>query len=168
MRKEQGLPTYTAFLDIAKAYDRVWQPGLWVKLQRLGMDTQLLELIRLMYRSIVRRVLIRNDVSAEFEVHAGVPQGAVLSPLLYANYINGLHDVLRKRGIGVWVYGRLVPVLMYADDLTLLATDQAMLSASLLAVEEYAANWRFEFNHDKSKGVVFGSMNLHAAARLCE
>ena len=30
MRKEHGMPTCAAFLDIAKAYDRVWQPGLWL------------------------------------------------------------------------------------------------------------------------------------------
>ena len=33
---------------------------------------------------------------------------------LYAVYVNGLHEALRERGLGVRVYGRLVPLLLYA------------------------------------------------------
>ena len=44
-----------------------------------------------MYRRVVRRVLVNGELSDKFEVEAGVPQGSVLSPLLYANYVNGLH-----------------------------------------------------------------------------
>ena len=69
---------------------------------------------------------------------------------MYANYSDGLHEALRVAGIGIWVYGRLVPLLMYADDLVLLATGPTMLAAALTIVEQYAANWRFDINHDKS------------------
>jgi hypothetical protein len=60
MRAESSSPTFMAFLDIAKAYDRVWLDGLWLKLQRAGLSSQLLELVRLMFRKIVRRVLVNG------------------------------------------------------------------------------------------------------------
>ena len=118
-RLERGLPTLTCFIDIAKAYDTVWRTGLWVKLQQCGCDVQTLDLLQLMYRNVVRRVLLDGRTSSSFDVQLGVPQGAVLSPLLYAVYINGLHEALRQAGLGLWVYGRLVPLLFYADDIVL-------------------------------------------------
>ena len=81
----------------------------------------MLDIIKLMFRGVVRRVLLGVQASDEFPVGVGVPQGAVLSPLLYALYINGLHAALRDRGLGVLVFGKLVPLLLYADDIVLLA-----------------------------------------------
>ena len=46
----------------------------------------------------------------------------MLSPFLYALYIDGVHDALREAGAGVWVGGRLVPLLLFADDIVLLAS----------------------------------------------
>ena len=42
-RKEQGLPTYMTFIDIAKAFDTVWRPGLWLKLRQRGVDVEILQ-----------------------------------------------------------------------------------------------------------------------------
>ena len=166
-RLERGLPTLTCFIDIAKAYDTVWRDGLWVKLQRAGCDEQTLDLLQIMYHSVVRRVMINGRVSSTFNVELGVPQGAVLSPLLYAVYIDGLHDALRKQGLGVWVYGRLVPLLFYADDIVLLASSEAELAAALRVVEGYARQWRFAVNHGKCNVLVFGdSATKEAAARI--
>ena len=163
-RSERNLPTFSCFIDIAKAYDTVWRTGLWVKLQRLGCDEQTLNLLQLMYRAVVRRVLVNGQMSGEFEVSLGVPQGAVLSPLLYAVYINSLHDALRKVGLGVWVYGRLVPLLFYADDIVLLAQNEVDLAASLKVVEAHARKWRFTVNHGKCNVLVFGSKAVKASA----
>jgi hypothetical protein len=88
-----------------------------------------------MYRHIVRKVLINGRTSDSFAVEQGVAQGSVLSPLLYATYIDGLHDALRAKGLGVWVYGRLVPLLFYADDIVLLATSAEELQAAMKVLE---------------------------------
>ena len=62
-RKEKGSSTFLAFIDIAKAYDTVWRPGLWLKLQQSGLDPEVLRVIQLMYRTVVRRVLVRGDLT---------------------------------------------------------------------------------------------------------
>ena len=155
-RAEEQLPTFSCFVDIAKAYDTVWRPGLWAKLQATGCDSDTLSLLKAMYRNVVRRVLIQGRTSEDFVVEKGVPQGAVLSPLMYALYIDGLHDALRKHGCGVWVYGRLVPLLFDADDIVLLASSPEQLQASMRVLDQYARQWRFNVNHGKSNVLIFG------------
>ena len=121
-----------------------------------------------MYRRVVRSILINGERTEEFDVEAGVPQGAVLSPFLYAVYINELHKALRKDGLGVRVYGRLVPLLLYADDIVLLARNADEMEEMHKIVEEYARQWRFEVNHGKSKIVVTGSTGVEADRRAVD
>jgi hypothetical protein len=86
---------------------------------------------------VVRSVLINGSMTEDFDVEAGVPQGSVLSPYLYSVYIDGLHKALRRRGLGMWIYGKLVPLLLYADDIALLAPSAAMLREMLTVVSDY-------------------------------
>ena len=115
------------------------------------------DVMRTMYSRVLRSLLINGQMTEEFETEAGVPQGSVLSPFLYAIYINGLHKSLSDAGLGVWVLGRRVPLLLYADDIALLASSEVELQAMLDLVSSYARRWRFHTNHKKSNVVVMGT-----------
>jgi hypothetical protein len=157
MRKEAGLPSFLVFLDVKKAYDRVWRDGLWFKLNALGLGGKCLAMLRQMFSTVVRKVYLNGNVSDGVGIDVGLPQGSVLSPLLYDVYINGLHEALEKANLGISVYGRLVPLLLFADDIVLLASTPAMLRKMLVVVEEYATKWIFEVNHFKCGLSVHGS-----------
>ena len=88
----------------------------------------------------------------------------MLSPLLYAAYIDGLHPALRKEKLGIWMAGRLVPLLMYADDIVLLASSAEAMQRMCEVVSKYARQHRFEVNHGKSNLVVFGPKAARAKA----
>ena len=75
-------------------------------------------------------------------------------------YIDGLHKALREAGLGVHVFGRLVPLLMYADDLVLLARTAEEMEAMHRVVDQYARQWRFDINNGKTKIVVAGSVGI--------
>ena len=152
-RRERGLSTFLAFVDVRKAYDRVWRAGLWRKLDEAEMGGRVTDIIQTMYKKVVRTILINGERTGDFEVQAGVPQGAVLSPFLYAMYIDGL----RQKGLGVRIAGRLVPLLLYADDVVLLARTSEEMKAMHGVLEQYARQWRFEIHHGKSNIVVAGS-----------
>ena len=102
-RHKAGDTTYLAFIDVAKAYDRVWRPGLYLKLARKGVRGWMHTMIRAMLANVQRCVRINNNLTQSFVVGAGVPQGSVLSPFLYSIYIDGLHEEMEKHGYGVWV-----------------------------------------------------------------
>ena len=85
-------------------------------------------------------------------------QGSVLSPILYALFINGLIDELNRANLGVEITpGYILACLLYADDIVLLANDRKNLQKMLDIVAEYARKWRFELNPKKSEVVVFGT-----------
>jgi hypothetical protein len=85
------------------------------------------DVIRAMYSRVLRSLIINGQLNEEFETEAGVPQGAVLSGprscTQYTVYINCLHIVkaLSDVGLGIWVLGRRVPLLLYADYIVLRA-----------------------------------------------
>ena len=165
-RREQGLDTVFCFVDVAKAYDSVWRPGLFYKLEKMGLDPDILALIIAMYRRVVRRVIVDGLVSEEFVSFLGVPQGAVLSPLLYAFYVNSLHQFLREQGLGVWVTGIRVPLLLYADDIVLIGGSIEGMQLMLAALSQFSNNWRFCINNGKSEVVPMGSELFKEAVRL--
>ena len=159
-RVEDGLPTILTFVDVRKAYDRVWQRGLWWKLRRKGLGGNLLKLLESALTRVRRSVLVDGLLADEATVEAGVPQGSVLSPLLYAIFIDGLHEAMERAGLGVEVFGRKVPLLMYADDIVLLSRDIDDTRRMHKVLEDYASKWRFQINQDKSGIVVVGKQRL--------
>ena len=66
------------FLDISKAFDKVWHDGLIFKLQTYGQQ----------------RVLLNEHTSSWKNILAGIPQESVLGPLFFLIYINDLPDEL--------------------------------------------------------------------------
>ena len=92
-----------------------------------------------------------------------------MSPFLYTVYINGLHAALRDAGLDFFAFGRRVPLLLYADDVVLLARDAAELQLMLNVVSEYARQWRFTTNHSMSKVVIAGTprcRNMHVGTNV--
>ena len=92
-----------------------------------------------------------------FKVTRGVAQGAVESPFLYSCFINGLAEDLKERGLGVRTAGILTPLLMYADDIVLLAATVPELRAMNQVATDYAHRNRYQFNGKKSNVMAFNA-----------
>ena len=76
--------TRAAFLDISKAFDKVWHEGLLFKLECNGGSGPLLVMIRSYLSNRVQRVVLNGKMSKWTSVMAGVPQGSVLGPLFFS------------------------------------------------------------------------------------
>ena len=106
-----------------------------------------------------------------FECEAGVAQGAVDSPTLYDVFIDQIaHDLIRE-GFGVSYgasNGEVVPLLMYADDIVLLATTPEQLQRMLCVVERHSKQWQFTYNAAKCEVVVAARRQLMAKRRAAD
>jgi hypothetical protein len=78
--------TVGVFLDIERAFDKVWHDGLIQELFNIRLNLKFVKLISSFLSNRSCRVKVQNNLSNPIELKAGVPQGSVLSPLLYIVY----------------------------------------------------------------------------------
>ena len=71
------------FLDLSKAFDKVWHDGLIYKLKSLGISGSLLKLIQNYLDNQFQRVLLNGQTSEWKPVKVGVPQGSILGALFF-------------------------------------------------------------------------------------
>jgi ribonuclease HI len=143
--------TTLALVDFSRAFDKVWHIGLAHKLLRAGIPNCYVWWIRQFLSD--RRACVRlNGVCSRQRVfRTGVPQGAVLSPLLFLVYIDDIVDNMPRD----------VDVSLYADDIALWASGPTINAASrkvqaaLLVVEQWARRWKLPINPGKSETAAF-------------
>ena len=150
--------TFCCFIDVKKAFDRVFRAGLWQRVADEGVKGKMWRVLRSIYETVESCVRVDGCLTEWFPVETGVRQGCVLSPLLYALFINGLIKEInsKNKGIEIEEGGKIVSALLYADDIVLMTNDRYALQELLDVVANYARKWRFELNPKKSEVVVFG------------
>ena len=138
----------SVYLDISKAFDKVWHQGLIHKLKQNGIQGKLLDILVDFLGDRFQRTVLNGKVSAWSPLEAGVPQGSVLGPLLFLVYINDLIDGMQS------------DARIFADDTSLFVivdnpqTAHDILAHDLSLVEKWAFQWRMSFNPDPNKPPV--------------
>ena len=85
------------------------------------------------------------------ESRVGLKQGCVLSPILFALYIQDLEKELLQVDSGIRVGEAMVPGLFFADDMVLVASNEVRLQRLLEATVRFGEQRKMEFNGKKSK-----------------
>ena len=96
------------FLDISKAFDSIDHKILLGKLEHIGLSARSLRWFKSYLSDRRQCVYINGEVSETHPVDLGVPQGAILGPLLFNVYINSLSTAVTKSEL-----------VLYADDAVL-------------------------------------------------
>ena len=140
-----SIDTVGVFLDMSKAFDKVWHSGLICKLQSYGIESKLLDLLKHYLSNRKQRVVLNGVTSSWKPIKSGVPQGSVLGPLLFLIFINYLPDNL------------VCNPKLFADDVSLNAvmydnkTCTNNLRDDLNRLYEWTNKWKMTFNPDPTK-----------------
>ncbi len=140
-----NLEVRSVYLDMSKAFDKVWHEGLVFKLKQNGIEGNLLKLLVNYLTNRKQRVVI-NGMSSDWGlINSGVPQGSVLGPLLFLIYINDLENGINSS------------IKFFADDTSLSSivrdpnTSAEDINHDLQLISQWAFQWKMSFNPDPSK-----------------
>ena len=141
----KSLEVRAVFLDISKAFDKVWHNGLIFKLKQNGVSGNLLKFFQNYLNNRKQRVVLNGSFSNYSTVESGVPQGSVLGPLLFLIYINDLERNTKSN------------INFFADDIMLFSiVKDPVISADNLnddlnIIQLWARQWKMEFNPNPTK-----------------
>ena len=139
------LEVRSVFLDISKAFDKVWHKGLLYKLKCMGISGEIYKLFENYLSGRFQRVVLNGQTSSWRPILAVVPQGSILGPLLFLIYINDLPNELKSNA------------KLFPDDTSLftIVKDENesanVLNNDLLLISKWAFNWKMLFNPDANK-----------------
>ena len=140
-----SLEVRAVFLDISKAFDKVWHEGLLYKLKSMGISGELYNLLENYLSGRFQRVILNGQTSSWRPVLAGVPQGSILGPLLFLIYINDLPNELKSNA------------KLFADDTSIytIVKDKNesanILNNDLQLISIWGYQWKMLFNPDPKK-----------------
>ena len=143
-----NLEVRSVFLDMSKAFDKVWHEVLLFKLRQNGINGKLINLLKSYLSNRKQRVHINGSESDWGEIEYGVPQGSVLGPLLFLIYINDLEIGIKSH------------IKFFADDTSLFSivndpnTSACELNHDLKLISQWALQWKMSFNPDPTKQAV--------------
>ncbi|KAJ3631930.1 hypothetical protein MTP99_013030 [Tenebrio molitor] len=146
-----GECTVGVFLDIERAFDKVWHDGLVQKLLNLRLNLKFIKLISSFLTNRSCRIKVNRTLSNTVHLKAGVPQGSVLSPLLYIVYCRDfpISDIQRTK------------TRMFADDTAIWCSQRSSEKATstvqkeLHRIEKWTNHWRVKINPTKSQSILF-------------
>jgi hypothetical protein len=137
-------------LDMSKAFDRMSHQGLYIKLMNRMIPTDLLATIEYWFSICSTCVRWANCHSHFYALQCGVRQGGVLSPYLFSVFINDIFDAARNTRCGCHFGSLDFNILMYADDIILIAPSVTALQQLCLQVEQYLLSCDMLLNAKKS------------------
>ena len=105
-----GTTTLACLLDCSKAFDKCRFSTLFEKLQERNVPPIVIRVLIFIYEEQEGGVKLVGVKSASFRLTNGTRQGSVLSPTLFAVYLDGLLVKLKEQGVGCHV-GRSCLVL---------------------------------------------------------
>ena len=143
--------TLAVWIDMEKAFDKVWKEGLKMKLRQCGVAGRMYRWIGQYLHNRKAKVQVKQHFSKKKILRQGVPQGGVLSPTLFLIFIG---DILQR-------LPRNVRGAIYADDLALWCSEEYITTANyrlqqaLQEIEAWSHTWLIKVNERKTTYTVF-------------
>ena len=149
--KYYNSPVYISYLDASKAFDKINHWHLFNKLLARKVPCIIVRLLLTWYSCQKYVIRWSSCISSPFSVSNGVPQGRILSPILFNLYMNDLSVRLNQQVIGCNYNGVVMNHMFYADDSVLLAPSPSALQKLLNICYNYGCDFEIKYNVKKTE-----------------
>lgn len=150
-------PTVAIFFDIAKAYDTTWRYRILKVLYESGMRGHLPKFLEAFLSDRSFQVEVNGQLSTDKPLHSGIPQGSVLSGLLFIIAIDGITTCLPNG----------VSHSLFVDDFAIYYTSATMphilrrLNSALDNIHRWTSTSGFQISVEKTKAMIFYRHKRH-------
>lgn len=144
-------------MDLSKAFDTVNHSILLRKLQHYGIRGGPLNILESFLTNRLNATITRQCKSKYLQVKCGLPQGSILSPILFQIYTNDLPNVTD------------MSCKMYADDTIFYAASfkskdlQKQMQQEIIKVDDWMRTNKLSLNYTKTQYVITHNKNLKIA-----
>uniref|UniRef100_A0A672FWV9 Reverse transcriptase domain-containing protein n=1 Tax=Salarias fasciatus TaxID=181472 RepID=A0A672FWV9_SALFA len=146
-------------LDAEKAFDRVEWPYLFLTLQKFGLGTNFVGLVKLLYHSPKASVLVNGVKPSEFSLGRSTRQGDPISPLIFALAVEPLAEAIRSHNSikGLKMNNKTFKIALYADDILLFVSDPEVSIPKLMTtIKNFSIFSGYKINFSKSVALPLG------------
>lgn len=150
-RNDKSNP-FCCFVEFRKAFDTVPRNNLWNRLEELNVPFELRVATIRLYENVIAKLKRNEGWSKCIKCNIGVKQGFPLSPTLFGIYIEKLEGSLEEAGCaGTILAGIVIILLLYDDDIVLLARFPSNLDKQLRLLRDFCSTIGVFVNTDKTK-----------------
>ena len=148
---DEGGSFEVIYCDFMKAFDKVPHKRLVYKVQKYGIQGNILGWINSFLNNRTQCVVINDHVTKNAPVTSGIPQGSVLGPLLFVIYINDLAEAVDD----------MTHIFLFADDTKAFrniynSTQSDILQEDINKLLKWSDDWLLKFHPDKCVSMSFG------------
>ncbi|MCO5590830.1 hypothetical protein L7F22_044805 [Adiantum nelumboides] len=160
----KGKGLYCCFVDFKKAFDMVPQENFWKRIKELQVPNEYMHAIFYIYEKVVCQVRVDEGISEFFTSTIGVKQGYPRSPTRFGLLIDELEhmvlEFMQQEGIEeVMIENAMVMLLLYADDVVLLAHSLEDAQKLMIALKNFCLHSGLIVNGSKTKVMLVKTLN---------
>lgn len=158
----RNLNTGAVFIDIEKAFDKVWHRGLLYKLKNYNFPNYLGLWIENYLTDRKFKVRIGTSHSTNKPIKTGVPQGSVLGPVLFNIFFNDIETVCKT----------VTEMALFADDLSAWYSSvnpkmiQLKLQIFLDNLHQWLSKWRLKLSIKKTVVTIFNPAGRNLSSKI--
>jgi len=143
------------FLYLSKAFDRVDHTCLFKQLVKLKLPDNVVKLLINWYSNQLMNVRWKQFQSDSFYMKNGTRQGSVLSPYLFTVYMRCVTKDVIQTDIGCHIANKPVCILLYADDIVILASSWCAQQCLLNVCADSITKLGMSLNVSKSVTMIY-------------